>query len=66
MTRYYYDDRGLLVAEGTVNSGTVGITYGYVFDATGKLVGRQGANESGLQYYVTNGHGDVTELQATC
>ncbi|RRJ67000.1 RHS repeat protein [Paenibacillus oralis] len=61
--KYYYDDRGLLVAEGTVNSRTVAITYGYVFDATGKLVSRQGANESGLQYYVTNGHGDVTELR---
>lgn len=62
-TRYYYDDRGLLVAEGAAGSGTVSITYGYVFDSTGKLVGRQAANESKLQYYVTNGHGDVTELR---
>ncbi|GIO86405.1 hypothetical protein J25TS5_33370 [Paenibacillus faecis] len=62
-TRYYYDDRGLLVAEGKVNSGSVSITYGYVFDATGKLVGRQAANETGLQHYVTNGHGDATELR---
>ncbi len=62
-TRYYYDDRGLLVAEGTVGSGTVTITYGYVFDSTRKLVGRQAAGESKLQYYVTNGHGDVTELR---
>ncbi|GAA0135438.1 hypothetical protein YSY43_22780 [Paenibacillus sp. YSY-4.3] len=62
-TRYYYDDRGLLVAEGTVSSGAVTITYGYVFDSIGKLVGRQAAGESKLQYYVTNGHGDVTELR---
>ncbi|MCA1291742.1 RHS repeat-associated core domain-containing protein [Paenibacillus sp. alder61] len=53
----------MLVAEGRINSGAVSITYGCVFDAIEKLVGRQGANESGLQYYVTNGHGDVTELR---
>ncbi|WP_440115587.1 RHS repeat-associated core domain-containing protein [Paenibacillus sp. QZ-Y1] len=63
-TRYYYDDRGLLVAEGTVSStGTVQITTGYVHDATGKLTARQMAGESQLQSYVTNGHGDVTEIR---
>jgi RHS repeat-associated protein len=64
-TRYYYDDRGLLVAEGTVSSaGTVQITVGYVYDATGKLTARQmAAGESQLQSYVTNGHGDVTEIR---
>ncbi|WP_193748516.1 polymorphic toxin type 28 domain-containing protein [Paenibacillus sp. PAMC 26794] len=63
-TRYYYDDRGLLVAEGTVSStGTAQITVGYVYDATGKLTARQMAGESQLQSYVTNGHGDVTEIR---
>ncbi|MFC9711767.1 RHS repeat-associated core domain-containing protein [Paenibacillus sp. NPDC056933] len=63
-TRYYYDDRGLLVAEGTVDSaGTVQITVGYVHDATGKLTARQIAGESQIQSYVTNGHGDVTEIR---
>jgi len=63
-TRYYYDGRGLLVAEGTVGStGAVQITVGYVYDATGKLTARQIAGESQLQSYVTNGHGDVTEIR---
>ncbi|WP_440115591.1 RHS repeat-associated core domain-containing protein [Paenibacillus sp. QZ-Y1] len=63
-TCYYYYDRGLLVAEGTVSStGTVQITVGYVYDATGKLTARQMAGESQLQSYVTNGHGDVTEIR---
>ncbi|WP_059051182.1 RHS repeat-associated core domain-containing protein [Paenibacillus senegalimassiliensis] len=63
LTRYYYDDRQLLVAEGTVNAGTVAINYGYVFDAMGELVGRQVQNENKLQYYILNGHGDVVELR---
>ncbi|WP_138494513.1 RHS repeat-associated core domain-containing protein [Paenibacillus pinistramenti] len=62
-TRYYYDDRGLLVAEGNVSGSTVTIAYGYVYDATGQLVGRQSGTESKLQYYVTNLHGDVVELR---
>uniref|UniRef100_UPI00403F7625 RHS repeat-associated core domain-containing protein n=1 Tax=Paenibacillus sp. FSL W8-0426 TaxID=2921714 RepID=UPI00403F7625 len=63
-TRYYYDDRGLLVAEGTVSStGTVQITVGYVHDATGNPIARQWAGQSQLQYDVTNGHGDVTEIR---
>ncbi|CAI6082969.1 hypothetical protein PAECIP112173_03744 [Paenibacillus sp. JJ-100] len=63
-TRYYYDDRGLLLAEGTVNSeGAVQITTGYVYDAAGKLTARQIAGENQLQSYVTNGHGDVTEIR---
>ncbi|MGG4132072.1 RHS repeat-associated core domain-containing protein [Paenibacillus illinoisensis] len=63
-TRYYYDDRGLLVAEGTVSSaGTVQITVGYVHDASGYAIARQLSGQSQLQYYVTNGHGDVTEIR---
>ncbi|SLK14730.1 MULTISPECIES: RHS repeat-associated core domain-containing protein [unclassified Paenibacillus] len=63
-TRYYYDNRGLLVAEGTVGStGAVQITVGYVYDATGKLTARQIAGANQLQSYVTNGHGDVTEVR---
>lgn len=63
-TRYYYDDRGLLVAEGTVSStGTVQITVGYVHDASGYPIARQLSGQSQLQYYVTNGHGDVTEIR---
>ncbi|GGH61427.1 hypothetical protein GCM10008014_36860 [Paenibacillus silvae] len=63
-TRYYYDDRGLLVAEGTVNStGAVQITAGYIYDSAGKLTARQIAGENQLQSYVTNGHGDVTEIR---
>ncbi|GGH61419.1 hypothetical protein GCM10008014_36840 [Paenibacillus silvae] len=63
-TRYYYDDRGLLVAEGTVSStGDVQITAGYIYDAAGKLTARQIAGENQLQSYVTNGHGDVTEIR---
>ncbi|MEC0192289.1 polymorphic toxin-type HINT domain-containing protein, partial [Paenibacillus apiarius] len=63
-TRYYYDDRALIVAEGTVNpDGTVGITAAYVHDASGKLLARQVPGQSGLQYYFTNGHGDVTEIR---
>ncbi|MFW5438870.1 polymorphic toxin-type HINT domain-containing protein [Paenibacillus apiarius] len=63
-TRYYYDDRALIVAEGTVNpDGTVALTAAYVHDASGKLLARQVPGQSGLQYYFTNGHGDVTEIR---
>ncbi|MCY9555085.1 polymorphic toxin-type HINT domain-containing protein [Paenibacillus apiarius] len=63
-TRYYYDDRALIVAEGTVNpDATVAIAAAYVHDASGKLLARQVPGQSGLQYYFTNGHGDVTEIR---
>ncbi|MGE6577831.1 RHS repeat domain-containing protein [Paenibacillus xylanexedens] len=63
-TRYYYDDRKLLVAEGTIGSdGRVSITVGYVYDASGELQARQVSGETGLQTYWKNGHGDVTELK---
>ncbi|WDQ32656.1 RHS repeat-associated core domain-containing protein [Paenibacillus marchantiae] len=39
------------------------ITVGYVYDATGKLTARQIAGANQLQSYVTNGHGDVTEVR---
>ncbi len=63
-TRYYYDDRGLLVAEGTVSSdGNVTITAGYIFDSEGRLLGRQVSREGEFQYYITNAHGDITEIR---
>ncbi|WP_037288927.1 RHS repeat-associated core domain-containing protein [Saccharibacillus sacchari] len=62
-TRYYYDDRALLVAEGTVSANGVAITVGYVYDANGQLRARQIPGETGLQTYWTNGHGDVIEIQ---
>ncbi|WP_445667212.1 RHS repeat-associated core domain-containing protein [Paenibacillus sp. FSL K6-1558] len=63
-TRYYYDDRQLLVAEGTVGSNDhVSITAGYVYDARGELQARHIPGDSGLQTYWKNGHGDVTELR---
>ncbi|MDT0124683.1 RHS repeat-associated core domain-containing protein [Paenibacillus sp. RRE4] len=63
-TRYYYDDRQLLVAEGTVGSNNqVSITAGYVYDASGELQARHIPGDSGLQTYWKNGHGDVTELK---
>lgn len=63
-TRYYYDDHGILIAEASVgSSGAVQTTVGYVYDAAGKLTARQIVGENQLQYYVTNGHGDVTEIR---
>ncbi|UHA74524.1 RHS repeat domain-containing protein [Paenibacillus sp. 481] len=63
-TRYYYDDRKIIVAEGKVEpSGTVTITYAYAHDPKGRLLARQVASTNQMQYYVTNGHGDVTEIR---
>ncbi|UHA74523.1 RHS repeat-associated core domain-containing protein [Paenibacillus sp. 481] len=63
-TRYYYDDRKIIVAEGKVEpSGTVTITYAYAHDPRGRLLARQVASTNQMQYYVTNGHGDVTEIR---
>ncbi|MDO3411901.1 RHS repeat-associated core domain-containing protein [Saccharibacillus sp. CPCC 101409] len=63
-TRYYYDDRSLLVAEGTVDAGgSVTITVGYVYDANGQIKARQIPGENELQTYWTNAHGDITEIK---
>nr|WP_275100555.1 RHS repeat-associated core domain-containing protein [Paenibacillus alvei] len=63
-TRYYYDDRAKIVAEGKVEgNGSVTITASYVHDSNGKLLARQIPGQNDLQYYVTNGHGDVTEIR---
>ncbi|MDK8193132.1 RHS repeat-associated core domain-containing protein [Paenibacillus sp. UMB7766-LJ446] len=63
-TRYYYDDRMLLVAEGVIGTdGAVTITAGYVYDANGEIQARHVPGESGLQTYWKNGHGDITELR---
>ncbi|UHA74908.1 RHS repeat domain-containing protein [Paenibacillus sp. 481] len=63
-TRYYYDDRKIIVAEGKVEpNGTVTIMYMYVHDPKGRLLGRQVASSNQMQSYLTNGHGDVTEIR---
>ena len=62
-TRYYYDDRAKIVAEGKVEAnGSVTITASYVHDDYGKLLARQVPGQ-GMQYYVSNGHGDITEIR---
>ncbi|MCY9704195.1 polymorphic toxin-type HINT domain-containing protein, partial [Paenibacillus alvei] len=62
-TRYYYDDRAKIVAEGKVEgNGSVTITAVYVHDSNGKLLARQVPGQ-GMQYYVSNGHGDITEVR---
>lgn len=63
-TRYYYDDRAKIVAEGKVEAnGSVTITVSYIHDDYGKLLARQIPGQSDVQYYVTNGHGDITEIR---
>ncbi|UHA71910.1 RHS repeat-associated core domain-containing protein [Paenibacillus sp. 481] len=62
--RYYYDDKAKIVAEGTVGANNiVTISAGYVYDASGKLLARKLSGENSLQQYITNGHGDVTEIR---
>ncbi|MCY9765435.1 polymorphic toxin-type HINT domain-containing protein, partial [Paenibacillus alvei] len=61
-TRYYYDDRAKIVAEGKVEGNSVTITAAYVHDSNGKLLARQVPGQ-GMQYYVSNGHGDITEVR---
>jgi len=62
-TRYYYDDRAKIVAEGKVEgNGSITITASYVHDDYGKLLARQVPGQ-GMQYYVSNGHGDITEIR---
>ncbi|MCY9738048.1 polymorphic toxin-type HINT domain-containing protein, partial [Paenibacillus alvei] len=62
-TRYYYDDRAKIVAEGKVEgNGSITITASYVHDSNGKLLARQVPGQ-GMQYYVSNGHGDITEIR---
>nr|WP_269671026.1 RHS repeat-associated core domain-containing protein [Paenibacillus sp. 481] len=63
-TRYYYDDRKIIVAEGKVEpNGTVTLMYMYVHDPKGRLLARQVASSNQMQSYLTNGHGDVTEIR---
>ncbi|GAV15285.1 wall-associated protein WapA [Paenibacillus sp. NAIST15-1] len=62
-TRYYYDDRAKIVAEGKVEgNGSITITASYVHDDYGKLLTRQVPGQ-GIHYYVSNGHGDITEIR---
>ncbi|MCY9528556.1 wall-associated protein WapA [Paenibacillus alvei] len=62
-TRYYYDDRAKIVAEGKVEAnGSVTITASYIHDSNGKLLARQVPGQ-GMQYYISNGHGDITEIR---
>jgi len=62
-TRYYYDDRAKIIAEGRVEgNGSVTITAAYVHDSNGKLLARQVPGQ-GMQYYVSNGHGDIIEIR---
>ncbi|WP_276570661.1 polymorphic toxin-type HINT domain-containing protein, partial [Paenibacillus alvei] len=64
-TRYYYDDRAKIVAEGKVEgNGSITITASYVHDSNGKLLARQVPGQ-GMQYYVSNGHGDIIEIRDT-
>ncbi|MBN3526633.1 Hint domain-containing protein [Paenibacillus apiarius] len=63
-TRYYYDDRAKIVAEGKVEAiGSVTITAAHIHDLNGKLLARQVPGQNALQYYVSNGHGDITEIR---
>jgi len=63
-TRYYYDDRAKIVAEGKVEAnGSVTITASYIHDDFGKLLASHVSGQSGLLYYVSNGHGDITEIR---
>ena len=62
-TRYYYDDRAKIMAEGKLDGdGSITITASYVHDDYGKLLARQVPGQ-GMQYYVSNGHGDITEIR---
>ncbi|TVX92177.1 RHS repeat-associated core domain-containing protein [Paenibacillus agilis] len=61
--RYYYDANKLLLAEAVVGAdGKAKIKYVYLYDLNGKLIGRQDAATSQLQYYQLNGHGDVIAI----
>ncbi|MCR8843766.1 hypothetical protein NQ117_08705 [Paenibacillus sp. SC116] len=61
--RYYYDANKLLLAEAVVGAdGKAKIKYVYLYDLNGKLIGRQDAATSQLQYYQLNGHGDVVAI----
>ncbi|TVX92497.1 polymorphic toxin-type HINT domain-containing protein [Paenibacillus agilis] len=62
-TRYYYDADKRLVAEGTVGAdGKANITYTFLYEVDGKLVGRQDRSTGKPQYYQLNGHADVVAL----
>jgi len=51
------------VAEGKLEgNGSITITASYVHDDYGKLLARQVPGQ-GMQYYVSNGHGDITEIR---
>ncbi|RTE10629.1 RHS repeat-associated core domain-containing protein [Paenibacillus whitsoniae] len=61
-SRYYYDEQGNLFREGTVNaSGQFQLRASYIYDG-GTLAARFDAATQTMQYYVRNGHGDITEL----
>nr|WP_253298428.1 polymorphic toxin-type HINT domain-containing protein [Paenibacillus sp. MSJ-34] len=63
-TRYYYNDSAKLIGEGQVAAdGSVKIMVSYIHDFAGRLLARQLAGQNELQYYLTNGHGDVTEIR---
>ncbi|WP_053061619.1 RHS repeat-associated core domain-containing protein [Paenibacillus sp. VT-400] len=60
--RYYYDEEAKLMAEATVTSGKVELTYAYIYDLYGQLWARQDKQTGKLEYYQLNGHGDVVGL----
>lgn len=60
--RYYYD-RDKIIAEGTVGTGnSVTPKASYLHGGTGLIMREDEANSS-KAYYITNGHGDVTEVR---
>ncbi|WP_315910985.1 RHS repeat-associated core domain-containing protein [Xylanibacillus composti] len=60
--RYYYDEQGRLFREGIVKSnGEVELTARYIYGEQGiGLLARHDAPSDSVQYYIRNGHGDVT------
>jgi RHS repeat-associated protein len=61
-SRYYYDEQGNLFREGTVHAGgQFQLKASYIYDG-GTLAARFDAATQTMQYYVRNGHGDITEL----
>ncbi len=60
--RYYYDEQGRLFREGIVQSnGEVELTARYIYGEQGiGLIARHDAPTDSVQYYIRNGHGDVT------
>jgi RHS repeat-associated protein len=60
-TRYYYNERGQLIREGTVQAdGSVTLTARYIYNGASTVpIARDDIEHEVVLYYVTNGHGDV-------